>query len=363
MLPLAPVTDRTAAPASILVVRLGAVGDVIRTLPAVSCLRQSFRAARIGWAVEEPSREILEGHPDIDDVFVLSRRTLKAGLTPAGAGAAATHVRGYLRALRERGFDVAVDFQGTLKSAFIARRSGARRVFGFGQGHAREYAHLLYTDPVALPRGRDGRMSRVARSLRLVAAIGADVSEPRATLPVREEAAAGARRFLDEAAPRRPRVLIFPGTSDAQAFKRYPAPLFARLADGIATETGGSIIIGWGPGEETIAADLLAAMKRPGVLAPPTRLLDLAEILRQCDLFVGSDTGPMHLAAAAGVPIIALYGPTDPEVNAPYTEAAHLSFVGDVTCRPCRNRGCLNRSCLRLIDPEMVARRAAELLS
>jgi len=375
MLPSRPVMEGTPAPASILVVRLGAVGDVIRTLPAVSCLRRSYPRARIGWAVEEPSREILEGHPDIDEVFVLSRRTLKAGLTPAGAGPAATHVRGYLHALHESGFEWAVDFQGTLKSALIARRSGARRVFGLGRGHAREYAHLLYTDPVAIPPDHGGmegsvipqaRMSRTARALRLVSALGADISAPRVALPVWEEAATTARRFLDNAAPGRPRVLIFPGTSEAQAFKRYPAALFARMADGIvdgfSSTGGGTVIIGWGPGERPIAEEVVRSMRRAGLLAPPTRLRELGEILRQCDLFIGSDTGPMHLAAAVGVPIVSLYGPTDPEVNAPYTEAPHLSFVGDVTCRPCRNRGCQNRSCLRLIDPEMVSRRAVELL-
>ncbi len=349
-------------PQSILVVRLGAVGDVIRTLPAVSCLRRSFPQARIAWAVEEPSREILEGHPDIDEVLVLRRKVVKRALRPLGAAGAVRHLREYAASLRERRFDWAVDFQGTLKSALIARAGSPRRLFGLGSGHAREHAHFLYTDPVRLPRGPQGRMSRVSISFALVEAMGADTSRPRTTLPPRDAAAAFARRFLDASAPRRPRVLIFPGTSETQAYKRYPAPLFARLADALAERSGGTVILGWGPGEERIAEEVRGSMSREAVLAPPTRLPELAEILRACDLFVGSDTGPLHLAAAVGVRIVALYGPTDPQLNAPYTEQAHLSFVGDVTCRPCRNRGCQNRSCLRLIDPDRVARQAMELL-
>jgi heptosyltransferase-2 len=157
--------------------------------------------------------------------------------------------------------------------------------------------------------------------------------------------------------------MIYPGTSETQAYKRYPASHLARLADVLAERSVGSIVIGWGPGEEGIAEDLKRRMTRGAVLAPPSRLTELAELIRECDLFIGSDTGPLHIAAAVGVPLVALYGPTDAAVNAPFTDRPHLSFWGEVTCRPCRNRGCQNRSCLRLIDPDTVATAAMELLS
>ena len=344
---------------SILVIRLGAVGDVVRTLPAVSCLRRSFPSARIAWAVEEPSSGILEGHPDIDEILVLRRKVLVAALNLRGISGAITHLRAYTAALRERRFDWAVDFHGTIKSALLARWSGAPRRFGFGRDHAREHAHILYTDTAPIPRER---MSRVTRALRLVAHLGAEISSPRIRLPVREEASASARRFLDAEAPARPRTVICPGTSETQAYKRYPARLFARLADEVAAGTGGSVIIAWGPGEKETAEEVRRSMSRPSILAPPTRLSELAELTRQCDLFVGSDTGPLHIAAAVGVRIVGLYGPTSRTLNAPYTDQPHLMFVGDVDCRPCRNRGCTNRSCLHLIDPVMVARRAVDLL-
>lgn len=355
--------DSLLPPRSILVVRLGAVGDVIRTLPAVSCLRRSWPQARITWAVEEASLPILEGHPDITGTLVLRRKILKGGTRLGGVAAALGHLREFRRSLREGAFDWAVDFQGTLKSALLARASGAARTFGLGAGHARERSHLLYSDPIPLPRGPRGRMSRVSRALALVEALGADTSSPRKILPPREEAAAFARRFLDAEAPSRPRVLISPGTSEGQAYKRYPADLFARLADRIAAATSGTVILAWGPGEESIAGEVERRMSHRPVLTPPTRLPELAEILRGCDLFIGSDTGPLHLAAAVGVRTLAIYGPTDPLVNAAYTDGPSLSFAGDVACRPCRRRGCQNRSCLRLVDPLFVAGKALDLLA
>ena len=167
--------------------------------------------------MEEPSRVLLEGHPDLDEVLVLRRRLLSAALRLRDPAAAWNHLRSYAASLRERRFDWAVDLHGTLKSALIATISRARRTFGFGPGHSREWAHLLYSDAVALPRGR---ISRVERALAVAEALGADRSSPRRTLPVRQSAAGAIRGFLADQAPGRPRVFIHPGTSEAQASLR-----------------------------------------------------------------------------------------------------------------------------------------------
>ncbi len=331
----------------------------MRTLPAVSCMRRTWPLATIGWAVEEPSREILEGHPDIDQVHVLARRSLGRVRPAARLLRGALLLRDYAAGLRRGSWEWAVDLQGTFKSGLVARLSGARRVFGFGPGHARELAHMLYTDPLPLPRRR---MGRVERALESAAILGADVSAPRRHLPERPEAAVAVARFLEGSAPARPRILISPGTSEAQSFKRYPWPLFASLADELLERTGGSVIFAWGPGEESIVESILGSMRRPAVATPRTSLTELAEMARRCDLFIGSDTGPLHLAAATGIPVVALYGPTDPIVNAPWSERPRLTFAGDVACSPCRNRGCQSQACLRRIDPSRVADEAAHLL-
>jgi lipopolysaccharide heptosyltransferase I len=353
----------SVSPGAILIVRLGAVGDVIRTLPAVSALRKTWPDARISWAVEEPSAPLLEGDPDIDEVLILRRKILGGIARLRGVAPALAHLRGFRATLRARRFDWAIDFQGTIKSALLARASGAARTIGLGSGHAREHSSLLYSDPVRLPGGRAGKMSRTARALALVESLGADVSSPRRTLPVREPAAATARTILERGASRRPWILLFPGTSSAQAFKRYPADLFAHVGDLVAAGSSGTVILGWGPGEESIVEEVRRRMSRAPIVLPRTSLPELAEILRACDLFIGSDTGPLHLAAAVGTRTVAIYGPTDATINAAESRSPGVAIAGDVVCRPCRWRGCLNRSCLRLIDPAVVAERALDLLN
>lgn len=340
-------------------IRLGAVGDVIRTLPAVSCLRRTWPEARIGWAVEEPSSELLEGHPDVDEVHILARRSLRRGFALARLFRAAALLRRYAGGLREGSWDWIVDLHGTFKSALIARMTGAPKIYGFGRGHVRERADLFYTDPLPLERRK---MSRVERALASAGLLGADVSSPRRLLPERPLAAEVAETFLSSLPPGGPTILISPGTSEAQSFKRYPAPLVARLADAIVEATGGRVLLAWGPGEEDLVEEILGMVKRPAHATPATSLVELAEIARRCDLFIGSDTGPLHLAAATGIPVVALYGPTDPVVNAPYTDRPHLAFTAGVACSPCRNRGCRSQACLWRIDPLDVARQAAGLI-
>jgi lipopolysaccharide heptosyltransferase I len=352
-------TARAEAPRSILVVRLGAVGDVIRTLPAVSCMRRTWPGARIGWAVEEPSRDLLEGHPDVDQVHVLARRSLGGGAGPARLLRAVRLLRAYAESLRREPWEWAVDLQGTFKSALVSRMSGAGRIFGFGPGHSRERAHLFYTDTLPLPRRRLGR---VERALASAALLGADVAAPRRLLPERPEAAKAVEPFLSARAAARPRILISPGTSEAQSFKRYPWSHFAALADALIERTGGSVILAWGPGEESIVEAVRGSMRHRAVPTPRTSLPELVELARRCDLFIGSDTGPHHLAAAAGIPVVAIYGPTDAVVNAPWGDRPHRSLSGDVACSPCRNRGCRSQACLRRIDPLTVAAEAAALL-
>src|SRR5262245_14087948 len=133
-------------------IRLSAVGDVVRTLPALTCLRRAFPSAHIAWAVEEPSREILEDQPDLDETLVFPRRKLsRVVLHPSEAGAAKAALSEFMGSLKDAKFDLAIDFQATMKSAMMARLSGAPRRVGFARGHGREMSHLLYTEPVSLP--------------------------------------------------------------------------------------------------------------------------------------------------------------------------------------------------------------------
>lgn len=346
-------------------IRLSAVGDVVRTLPALTCLRRAYPSAHIAWAVEEPSRDLLEDQPDLDETIVFPRKKLsRVFLHPSEIRAARAALSSFLDSLKDAKFDLVIDFQATFKSAMMARLSGAPRRVGFAGRHAREMAHMLYTERVSLPRPG---MSRMERALALVAHLGADVSNATSTIPERPADASFAELFLstlggaahgDES--KRP-IVVFPGTSRTQAHKRYPPGHFARAADLLSEQTGAPVVVAWGPGEEELAINVIKEMTTPATLAPSMTLGQLTSLIRRAGVFLAGDTGPMHIAWTVGTPVVAIYGPTDPALNKPGGEFSAVAYE-KVFCSPCRNRGCIARTCLEDLSPQKVADTALAVL-
>ncbi len=297
----------------LLVIRLGAVGDVIRTLPAVRWIRGAFPDVPIAWVVEDLSRDLLIGHPDIDEVIRFPRRELREVLVHPLRAARA--LAALLRHLRSGRFTIAADFQGSVKSGLLALLSGARRRVGFAPGHSREASWMFTNEWVRLPKTR---MNRVTRNLQFAAALGGDGDEVTILLPERAEEQAEADRIIGELRNGgRPVVVLSAGTSHRQRHKRWPPGHYARLAALMERTLGVIPAIAWGPGEEEMARAIVLEAGHGARLLPPMGLRLLASVLRRADLFVGADTGPMHLAWAVGCPVIALFGPTDPALNAP----------------------------------------------
>jgi len=297
----------------VLLIRLGAVGDVLRTLPALHLIRTTYPGLHLAWVVEEPSRDLLVGHPEIDEIIVFPRRELRvAALRPRRlAGRLAALAEG----LRERRFGVAIDFQGSFKSGLLARLSGAPRRVGFAPGHCREFSFLLTNEWVRPPQRR---LNRVERNLIMAERLGATGDEIEVILPERSGEGREAESLLGSINPAGvPVVLLSPGTSPRQRWKRWPGEHYARLASLLRSSVGALPLVAWGPGEEGLARSIASGSQGQAVVAPPSSLRLLAAILRRCALFVGADTGPMHLAWGVGCPVVALFGPTDPRLNAP----------------------------------------------
>ncbi|HEU4400867.1 MAG TPA: glycosyltransferase family 9 protein [Candidatus Polarisedimenticolia bacterium] len=297
----------------VLLIRLGAVGDVLRTLPALHLIRRTFPATHLAWIVEDLSRDLLEGHPEIDELIrfpVRELRAVTARPTRLWAGLASLS-----RSLRARQFSVAVDFQGSFKSGLVACLSGAPRRLGFAAGHCREMSFLLSNQHVRPP---SRTLNRVEKNLLLADHLGAVGDEVTALLPEREEDGRRADAILRELVPRgRAVVLLSPGTSRRQRHKRWPAEYFARLASLMRESLDTLSLVVWGPGEEGTAQAVVVGSGGAALMAPPTDLRTLAALLRRSRLFVGADTGPMHLAWLVGCPVVALFGPTDPRLNSP----------------------------------------------
>jgi 3-deoxy-D-manno-octulosonic-acid transferase/heptosyltransferase-1 len=351
---------------AVLFVRLGAIGDVVRTLPALDLLARTRPHAAVDWLVEERSASLLVGHPQLREVLIFPRRELARLGGSLHLVAAGALLRAQLARLRSADYHAVVDFQGSFKSAWLASRTRSPRRFGPARGHGREASHLFYTDPVD---PGPGRMSRVERNLRFLSlaglvAPGTQSLAPRAHLPITAADRGWAEGVLGSLAPAaRPRVLLYPGTSERQAYKRWPADRYGRVAGRLA-DAGVQVLVAGGPGEEGMVEAVCAATSAPPARVPLSSLLQLAALLERIDLFVGGDTGPMHLAWAAGPRVLSLFGATDPVINAPYDpdRRGHRVLYHGPEQRPYRVTGAPARAWMEAITVDEVDAACRELL-
>lgn len=352
-MPRAPDADR------VLLVRLGAVGDVVRTLPAASALRGAYAGAHIAWLVEPASRSAVEGQPWVDEVLVFPRGEIEAALKRGRLFAASRSLFRFLGALRRRRFDLVIDFHAILKTGLLALASGAPRRASYAPPFAREASWLFAN---ARARIAPRKLSRFERNRGLVdfVANGATPSPQ----PFRVDALARAQMAGALGAGAAP-VAIHPGTSAGTPHKRWSAAGYAQVAQRLrdATGTPSVVLVGPAPSERELAESIVAMAGGAARLAPPTASLgDLAALLASCRLYVGGDTGPMHVASLVGTPVVQILGPTDPVENAPYAGTPSRTVREPVACSPCR-RGCATATCLRLVTPDAVFEAARELLA
>jgi lipopolysaccharide heptosyltransferase I len=292
----------------LLIVRLSSMGDVIHTLPLAENAKAA--GATVGWVVERAFSGLLEGNPSCSRIFVADTKAWRQGPFSPRTLRAVAALRGQLRAFSP---DRSIDAQGLWKSAVIARMAGAP-VAGFAAGERREGSSALLCRLPVTP-APDVRHV-VDRNLSLLSAVGipAAVRAPDAAyLLARPSPEADA--FL--ASLPRPFAVFHPGAGREE--KIWGEERFARLAEALWQRRGVHPAISWGPGDEARAerlATLLPQASRPPLLDFP----GLARIYAASRLFVGGDTGPLHLADALGTPTLALFGPTDPSRNGPYRD-------------------------------------------
>jgi len=342
----------------ILVIRLGAVGDVVRTLPAVSALRRAYPDAEITWLVEAASQSALCDQPWIDRVLVFPRPELSAALRAARLPHTWRIATRFARELRRGRFDLVLDFHAIAKSAILAQVSGASLRISYARPFAREGAHWLTRHRAELSCER---VSRFARNLALVRYLGTDaVPEPN-PFRVGEPNRRWAREQLGEGLPA---VIVHPGTSAATPHKRWAREGYATVSRSLASRGYIPwITYGPDPGERAAAADVAVRSGATARLAPPTpTLAKLAALLACARLYIGADTGPLHVASLVGTPVVQILGPTDPVENAPYPETPARCVRVPVACSPCR-RGCAARVCMRVVSPAAVLGAAWELLA
>jgi lipopolysaccharide heptosyltransferase I len=311
----------------LLIVRLSAMGDVIHTLPAAQALRDAFPGAMIGWLIEERWAELLcapgtprrgprsAQRPLVDWVHAVDLRSWRKSLLTIPTVQQVARVWNDIRSAR---YDVAVDLQGAIRSAALARWSDAPVVYGAAE--ARESpASLWYTRRVVTSGAHV-----IEQNLSVASAVaGRELNVPRVEFPRDADAERRVDRLLAEAAVREFAILN-PGAG--WGAKRWPAERYGRVAQALAVQ-GVRSVINYGPGEEDLAREAEAASA--GAATPmKCSISELIALTRRARLFIGGDTGPMHLAAALQVPVVAIFGPTDPARNGPYpTSSGTRSIV------------------------------------
>jgi ADP-heptose:LPS heptosyltransferase len=291
-----------------LVVRLGAIGDCLRALPAVRRLRRSRPQATIGWAVEDWVYPVLAGNPNVDRFHVLRRSRLWSGARPA-----VSEIRRFLGEVRGEAYDVVLDFHGRLKSGLVSRLSGAGRRIGYSRHHASEGNYLFNNQYVDLD---DPWENRVLRFLRLLAPLGLNTNYDPSDLGlyIHPDVRIAAQRWYD--AQQRPQLAVYPGSSRRRTHERWPARKWVELLRRTGRENIGSVVF-WGPAEHAVAEAIATKAGPRTVLAPPTTLPEMMAMIGCFRAFAGSETGAMHMAWMQGVPTAVFVGGRPPRNSTP----------------------------------------------
>jgi len=342
--------------ASILVIRLSSMGDVVRLLPSLRALRTSA-VSRVDLTVEDRFAPLLDLFPLVHEVVVYPRK--HPGTPWRHPWAWISAMTGYGKALRSARYDLALDLHGIFRSALVARMSGARETAGYAEGFGKEGSHLLYGRTVV--PGASPRISRYERYAGTLRALGLPEASGEYLAPrVPDQAVEEVESFLsDTHLAGRPYLFAFLGTSRAQAHKRWPIGRFLELAEAARGRFGLSTILGWGPEEAELVRALPA---QEGIVAiPDWDLPRLVEVIRRSAAFVGADTGAMHVAALMGIATVAVLGPTDPVLNRPFGARTRVVFQEGIR-RACPGQGCDHRDCMARIGVAQVLRALSEVL-
>lgn len=346
----------------ILIIKPSSLGDVVHALPFLSSLRHRYPDRYIAWLVEEAAADLLLEHPLLDRVIVSGRRRWgRAIRTPSRGPAALREMAALMAELRQGRYDLVVDLQGLLKSAVMVLCAGAP--FRVGLADGREGSGRALTHVVPLP---PGPLHAVDRYLEAARFLGANPLAKAFVFPLRPDDGARAEALLVEAGagPDMPVIALNP-----QA--RWPTKLwgeeqFARVGEMLADRHGARIMIIGSSSDLPVARRVANRMNpAPFVATGRTDLKVLIALLKRIDLLVTVDSGPMHLAAAVGTPLVALFGPTDPRLIGPYGGDGVVLRV-PLPCSPCSKRRCrieTDRLCMQSISVQEVVEAASAALA
>ena len=330
---------------NILIVKLSAIGDVIHTLPSLAALRRLYPDSHITWVVEEAAADLIIGHPHLDEVLISRRKGWMKDIKAGKLQSACREMRAFLQQLRSRRYDLVIDFHGLLKSSMMVFLSGGKRKLGYDSWQ--ELSGLFLHEKIP----EDMNKHAVDRYLDFPRYLGAEIHDVEFILPLTDKTKAGAKRLLDQHHLSEKNYIAVNPIAYWET-KLWDNAKFANLADQIKERLKLDVIF---TGSNRMdAADILSRMTKEGInLGGDTSLPVLAEIYKSARAVITTDSGPMHLAAAVGTPVIALFGPTDQARTGPYGKG-HTVIRVNLPCSPCLLKKCPTKECMGKITPEQV---------
>jgi lipopolysaccharide heptosyltransferase I len=320
-----------------LIIRLSSLGDIIHTLPAFSALRKNFPKARISWIAENNGKEILDLVPGIDEIIVAS--------SP-----------GWRKKIKNRN-QVALDFQGLLKSGLIAFLSRAKKRIGFSRKNLKEpFASVFYTDRLE-PIPEEGHV--ISKNLKLLSKIGIHEERYEFPLQIPEELSESVRKKLRNFVYSEDKKLIVFNLGAAWETKRWFPEKWIRLIEMVKKDKFFSVLL-WGNEKERELA--LAVNKETRVaLAPFLTIKEVIALIKESTLLVSGDTFALQAACALSVRVVGIFGPTNPIRNGPFSPTDRIVYP-QLDCSPCYQRTCRTMECLKKISPEEVAAQVLQTL-
>ncbi len=326
----------------ILVIKLRAVGDVILSTIVTKNLRLAYPDARIHYLTERPSLDVVKGNPYVDDVLVYDRKTM-SGLD-------------LIRAVRRGRYDTVIDLFGNPRTALVTRLSGAERRVGF-RFRGRAYAYNLPVEP------RGNKVHNTQFNLDALAPLGIEVKDRRIHFAFGDEDLRFVESFLPP--PFTPGSLVVCiNTGGGWYTKRWGLDRFAVLADRLVEEFKAQIVLPWGPGQLPDVEEIQRRMSRSAFIPPATTLRQLGALLSRCSIVVTNDSGPMHIAAAVGTPVLGIYGPTDPALQGPYGVPYLVVRNEELDCLGCNLTVCpIGHPCMLGLSVDTVMQGFRQLLT
>jgi len=326
---------------NILIIKLRAIGDVVLSTPVLENLRSAFPESTIDFLVESNSHDVLSGNPYLSTILVFEPKR-QNGI-------------GLIRKVRGRNYDLVIDLFGNPRSALVTLASGARYRLGYRFGWRR----LCY-NIVVEPRG--GEVHNVEFNLDALRRIGVPVIRSTPFFPLLQASENFADEFFSRSGLKSKPVIAFnPG--GGWYTKRWRPQQFAKLGRLIVDRLGKRILVMWGPGELEDARQIASGIGQEAILAPPSSLSQFASLMKRCSMVVTNDSGPMHIAASVGIPIVAIFGPTRPEFQGPVGTTAVIVRNSELTCLGCNLTKCpIGNPCMEELTAERVYEAVASVM-